>query len=127
VGSAGRRRFTLSGREDQAAYWDFADYVHTHQAEVNNRVSAKGKADPVALDAMITEFGQKHSVNPEKLQACIAKQDKSAVESSMAEGKTLGVSATPTMFVNGQEIEGILTIENLRLVLDRALSEAGKD
>lgn len=113
--------------EDQAAYWDFADYVHTHQQEVNGRVSAKGKADPVALDAMITEFGQKHSVNPEKLQACIAKQDKSLVESSLAEGRTLGVSATPTMFVNGQEIEGILTTENLRLVLDRALSEAAKN
>jgi hypothetical protein len=28
------------------------------------------------------------------------------------------------MFVNGQEVEGIQTVETLRLVLDRALSEA---
>jgi protein-disulfide isomerase len=42
----------------------------------------------------------------------------------MAEGKSLGVSATPTMFINGQEVEGGLTDEQLRLMLDRALSEA---
>ena len=28
------------------------------------------------------------------------------------------------MFINGQEVEGMLTVENLRLLLDRALSEA---
>jgi protein-disulfide isomerase len=42
----------------------------------------------------------------------------------MQEGRELGVSATPTMFVNGQEQEGILTAEQLRGLLDRALSEA---
>jgi protein-disulfide isomerase len=110
--------------ESQAAYWDFSDYVHTHQQEVNNRVKAKGSVDLSAMDLLVAEFGQKHSVNAEKLQACLAKQDKTRVEASMAEGKSLGVSATPTMFVNGQEIEGVLSTENLRLVLDRALSEA---
>jgi protein-disulfide isomerase len=110
--------------ESQAAYWDFSDYVHTHQQEVNNRVKAKGGVDLTAMDSLVTEFGQKHSVNAEKLQGCMAKQDKTRVETSMAEGKSLGVSATPTMFVNGQEIEGVLSTENLRLVLDRALSEA---
>ena len=28
------------------------------------------------------------------------------------------------MFVNGEEIEGVLTTDNLRLVIDRALKEA---
>ncbi|MBZ5522918.1 MAG: DsbA family protein [Acidobacteriia bacterium] len=110
--------------ESLDAYWDFSDYVHTHQQEVNNRVKAKGNVDLFAMDALVTEFGQKHSVNAEKLQACIAKQDQLLVESSMAEARNLGVSATPTMFVNGQEIEGVLSPENLRLVLDRALSDA---
>jgi len=111
--------------ENLPAYWDFSDYVHTHQQETNSLVKAKGNVDLSAMDALITEFGRKHSVNAEKLQACIARQDTSSVENSMAEGKSLGVSATPTMFVNGQEIEGVLSTESLRLVLDRALSEAG--
>jgi protein-disulfide isomerase len=42
----------------------------------------------------------------------------------MAEGRSLGVSATPTLFVNGQEIEGILSTEKIRMVLDHALAEA---
>ena len=29
------------------------------------------------------------------------------------------------MFVNGQEVEGMLTAENLRLMLDHALAESG--
>jgi protein-disulfide isomerase len=110
--------------ESLDAYWDFSDYVHTHQQEVNNLVKAKGNVDLPAMDALVTEYGQKHNVNAEKLHACIARQDQVLVESSMAEARTLGVSATPTMFVNGQEIEGVMTPENLRLVLDRALSDA---
>jgi protein-disulfide isomerase len=80
--------------------------------------------DTAAMDAIAKDSAAKHSVKPDLLQACIAAQDQSKVLASLAEGKSLGVSATPTMFVNGQEVEGIQTVETLRLVLDRALSEA---
>ncbi|HWZ45366.1 MAG TPA: thioredoxin domain-containing protein [Candidatus Saccharimonadales bacterium] len=111
--------------ESLPAYWEASDYIHTHQQEVSSRVNANGAKDLRAMDALLTEFGQKHSVNSEKLQACIAKQDTTSVETSISEARSLGVSATPTLFVNGQEFEGVLSPENLRLVLDRALSEAG--
>ncbi len=110
--------------ENLAAYWEFSDYVHTHQQEVSNRIKAKGNSDLSAMDALAVEIGDKHAANAGKLQACLAKQDKTMTEGSMEEGKTLGVSATPTMFVNGEFVEGVLTPENIRLVLDRALSEA---
>jgi len=110
--------------ENLAAYWEFSDYVHTHQQEVSNRIKAKGTNDLSAMDALAAEIGGKHAANAGKLQACLAKQDKTMTEASMEEGKTLGVSATPTMFVNGQFVEGVLTPENIRLVLDHALSDA---
>jgi hypothetical protein len=37
----------------------------------------------------------------------------------------LGIEATPTMFVNGEKIDGALPIEEVRAVLDRALQQAG--
>lgn len=110
--------------ESTAAFWDFSDYVHTHQQDVNNRMKAKGTLDLSAMDALAREVGQKNSANAEKLQACIAKQDTSHVEASLEEGKALGVSATPSMFVNGEFVEGVLTPEGLRAVLDQAVKEA---
>lgn len=111
--------------QDLAAYWDFADYVHTHLQEVSAKViKAPGQIDAAALDAIAKDSGARHQVKPDALQACIAAQDQSRVNSSLAEGKSLGVSATPTMFVNGQEVEGVLTVENLRLLLDHAVKEA---
>jgi len=110
--------------QDLAAYWDFSDYVHTHQQEVSARVKPDGTTAPAAMDKVAREFGQKHNLKAEPLEACLASQNQKKVEASMEEGKSLGVSATPTMFINGQEFEGVLSVENLRLVLDRALNEA---
>jgi protein-disulfide isomerase len=103
------------------AYWEFADYVHTHQQDVSAKIKAAG--DLSAMDALTREIGQKHGLKPESLQACLALQDPGKVESSLAEGKSLGVSATPTMFINGQEFEGGITADQLRGILDRDLSE----
>jgi protein-disulfide isomerase len=110
--------------QDLAAYWEFSDYVHTRQPEVGAKVLKQGVVDTAAMDAIARDSAAKHPVKADVLQACIAAQDQSKVLASLAEGKSLGVSATPTMFVNGQEVEGIQTVETLRLVLDRALSEA---
>ncbi|HEX7286301.1 MAG TPA: thioredoxin domain-containing protein [Candidatus Angelobacter sp.] len=109
-------------QQDLAAYWVFSDYVHTHQQEMSAKT--KSGADLPAMDALAVDTGQKRGLKTDALQACLTRQDQSKVEASMQEAKALGVSATPTMFVNGQEVEGILTVETLRLVLDRALNEA---
>jgi protein-disulfide isomerase len=108
-------------QQDPAAYWVFSDYIHTHQQDVSAKT--KSGAEPSAMDALAVELAQKRGLKTDALQACLTRQDQSKVEASMQEAKALGVSATPTMFVNGQEVEGILTVETLRLVLDRALNE----
>ncbi|HKW77215.1 MAG TPA: thioredoxin domain-containing protein [Terriglobales bacterium] len=109
--------------ESLPAYWDFSDYVHTHQPEVSEKFRA-GNGSPAAIDALAKEFGAKRPLKTEELQACLARQDQTKVQSSIAEGKSLGVGATPTLFFNGQEVEGVLTDESLRALLDRTLAEA---
>ena len=69
--------------------------------------------------------GQKHSVDGAKLQSCMKAQKDDAVKASVKEGSTLGVEATPTMFVNGEKIDGAMPISDIRAVLDRALQQAG--
>ena len=109
--------------QNNDAYWDFADYVHNNQKEINE---AKGSpAQNAALDKLTTLQGQKHKVDEAKLQACVKAQDDKAVRASQSEGDKIGVSATPAMFVNGQKVDGAVPIDDLRAVLDRALTDAG--
>jgi protein-disulfide isomerase len=109
--------------QNNDAYWDFADYIHANQKDVN---SEKGTEARFALLDKITVLqGQKHNLDLVKLQSCIKAQKDDAVKSSMKEGDTLGVSATPTLFINGEKVDGALPLSDLRAVFDRALQQAG--
>jgi protein-disulfide isomerase len=110
--------------QNQDAYWDFADYIHAHQAEVNSEKSKDGQF--AALDRLTLIQGQKHSLDAAKLQACIKAQQDDSVKASVKEADALGVEATPTMFVNGEKVDGALPIGELRAILDRALVQAGQ-
>ena len=47
------------------------------------------------------------------------------MRASKKEAETLGVSATPEMFVNGRKVDGAIPIQDLRAVFDNALRDAG--
>jgi protein-disulfide isomerase len=109
--------------QNNDAYWDFADYLHANQHVVNG---AQGHdAQLATIDRATLLQAQMHSLDVAKLQACIKAQDESAIKASLHEGDAVGVSATPTLFVNGEEMDGALPIAELRAVLDRALTQAG--
>jgi protein-disulfide isomerase len=110
--------------QNQDAYWDFADYIHANQKEVNSEKSHDGQF--ATLDRMTIEQGQKHNLDGAKLQACVKAQQDDKVKTSVHEGEALGVEATPTMFVNGEQVDGALSLSELRAVLDRALVQAGE-
>jgi protein-disulfide isomerase len=109
--------------QNNDAYWEFADYMHANQGEIN---SAKGRDDKLAaLDRIATQQGQKHNLDAAKLQACIKTQNEDAVKASVKEGDALGVDATPTLFINGQEADGALPASEFRALFDHALEQAG--
>jgi protein-disulfide isomerase len=104
------------------AYWDFADYIHANQHEVSNEKTPGARLE--AVDRLTMLQGQKHSLDTVKLQACIKAQDESAVKASMKEADAMGVDATPTMFVNGERVDGVVPPSEMRAMLDRALKDA---
>lgn len=105
------------------AYWDLVDYLHANQREISSEKARDLQF--AALDRLTTLQGQKHEVDETKLQSCIKAQNDDAVKASVREGDSLGVNATPTMFVNGQEIDGVVSASEFRTVLDAALQQAG--
>ncbi|MGC2549841.1 MAG: thioredoxin domain-containing protein [Candidatus Sulfotelmatobacter sp.] len=108
--------------QNNDAYWDFADYIHANQHEVSNEKTPAARFE--ALDKLAMLQGQKHSLDTVKLQSCIKAQDDSAVKASMKEAESVGVEATPTMFINGEKIDGAVPPSELRAALDRALRDA---
>ena len=104
------------------AYWDFADYIHANQHEVSNEKTPGARLE--ALDRLTLLQGQKHNLDTVKLQACVKAQDESAVKASMKEADAIGVEATPTLFINGEKIDGAVPPSELRAALDRALKNA---
>jgi protein-disulfide isomerase len=105
------------------AYWDFADYIHANQHEVNDEKTPGARLE--ALDKLTLLQGQKHNLDVPKLQACVKAQDDSAVKASMKQAESAGAEgSTPTLFVNGQKLEGAQSITQMRAALDQALKDA---
>lgn len=111
------------GSENNSAYWDFADYIHSNQNEVN--VEKTRDSQFAAIDRIALQGAQKYNLDRDKLQACIKRQNDDLVKASVKEGESLGMSATPTLFVNGQEVDGALSIGDIRTIFDKALEQAG--
>ena len=110
--------------QNNDAYWDFADYIHANKQVVDNERTPAGRLD--AVDKMALLQGQRHNVDLAKLQSCLKAQNEDAVRASMKEAETLGVDATPTLFINGQKIDGAVPIDEVRAALDTALRDAGQ-
>jgi protein-disulfide isomerase len=109
--------------QNNDAYWDFADHIHGNQQEVNSQKARD--AQFAVLDRLTLEQGQKRNLDLSKLQSCVKAQNEDTIKASMHEADGVGVTATPTLFVNGQEMDGALPIGEVRAALDQALQQAG--
>jgi protein-disulfide isomerase len=109
--------------QNGTAFWEFADYVHANQKGISagqDLQKSKAELDRIALDT-----GKKHNADLTKLQACIKDQPDKQLKASMAEGEALGLNATPTMFINGQKLEGAVDADEVRAMLNSQLLAAG--
>ncbi|MHB1022552.1 MAG: DsbA family protein [Acidobacteriaceae bacterium] len=110
--------------QSSSAYWNLVDYVQEHAGEIAgpNHDLVKAKA---TLDQLTRDEGKRSKLDATKLEACITKQDEAPIRASMKEGDALGVNATPTLYINGERVEGAVPTEDFWPVIDRALEAAG--
>jgi protein-disulfide isomerase len=99
---------------DPSQYAAFRSVVFKNQ-EVVNRENARD---------MLLHFGAEAGVDNMKLAACIdSRASLSRVEANMLEGEALGISETPTSFINGRVIIGAQPAAEFYKVIDEAMQD----
>jgi protein-disulfide isomerase len=97
---------------DQDKFWQYHDALFANQL----------KLAPTDLKVAATKLG----LDSEKFNACFDSQKHlSEIRAEQAEGTTAGVSATPTFFVNGREIEGAQSLPSFQKTIDQELATSG--
>lgn len=113
--------------QSPTGYWNLVDTFHEQSDEISGARGQQNLAASVKkVDDLTLAEGKRDNVDMGKLQACISKQDESAIRASMQQGDALGVDGTPTLFVNGERATGALSQSMLWTIIDRAIRDAGE-
>ncbi len=111
--------------QNHEAYWDFAGFVHLNQREITGDQRPL-RDQMAALDRQAEEVAGQRGLNDSQLKACVKSSKDGEIRASIREGNSLGVEATPTLFVNGEIVRGAIRAPELRTMLDRILREASR-
>jgi protein-disulfide isomerase len=96
---------------EQNKFWQYHDALFADQ----------GKLDPANLKATAAKNG----LDMEKFNGCFdSKKYETALRKDMDQGSKLGISGTPTFFVNGREVSGSLPVTAWSKLIDEELARA---
>jgi protein-disulfide isomerase len=99
-------------RSNPAVFWDYHDWVFEHQPDFTTD-NLKNK---------VLEWAGGKSVDTLQLSRCIdSKSTEKEVDRSIAEGRSLQVSGTPTLFINGRQMTGAIPWANLSQIIKREI------
>jgi protein-disulfide isomerase len=104
------------GRGSTDAFWKFVQQVYEDQGEVT----------AANADAKLNGFADAAGTKSTEIAACAAKTDTVArLEHSLALGKSVGVTGTPTLFINGRRIASLNNVpyEVLKQLVDFAAKD----
>jgi len=104
------------GRSSHDAFWKFVQAVYDDQGEIT----------PANADEKLAGFAEPAGVKGAEVAACAAKPETAArVEQSVALGKSVEVTGTPTLFINGRRVANLngLPYEVLKQLVEYAAKE----
>ena len=85
-------------RANPEAFWDYHDWIFDKQAEIN----------PENITSKVIEWAGAKGIDTLALTRCMeTNATEPEVRKNMAEGMSLGVDRTPTMFLNGRPLEAM--------------------
>lgn len=108
-------------REHNDVVWKFISTVYEHQGEIT----------PETADNMLKGYAKEAGADPATISACVAQPEtEKHVRESLALGEKLGVTSTPTFFINGRKVVGFgnnnTPYEVVKSMVDYNLNNAAK-
>jgi protein-disulfide isomerase len=111
-------------RQKPAVFWDYHDWIFEHQEEIT----------PENLQGKVLEFAKTKELDTLNLSRCMdTKATDAEVQKTLDQGKGVGVTSTPTIFVNGRRMVGAVDWPSLKRVIDyeidyqKTAKNAGED
>ena len=96
---------------DQGKFWEYHDTLYA-------------KA-PKFAPADLKTYAKDMRLDSGKFDQCLTGgKYKAAVQNDLSEGAKLGLTGTPTFFINGREISGALPVESFAAIIDEELGQA---
>ena len=98
---------------DQSRYWSYHDMLFEHQEALDEESLLRYGSD-LGLD--VAQFGE-----------CLSSGEKAEViRTDMEAAFSYGVEGSPTFFINGLRIEGVVPFETLEQLVEQAEKESGE-
>jgi protein-disulfide isomerase len=104
-------------RLNPAAFWDYHDWIYENQTYIGLD----------NLNTKLQEFAIAKGLDGMQLSRCIEnKTTEPEVKASIAQGNSLSLNSTPTIFVNGRRIDGAVPWENLQALIKVEIDHQAK-
>lgn len=115
------RRASIAGRcvfrQGAAAFWAYHDWIFGVQGEITDD----------NFKAKLLEFAKTQKLDVDKLTDCTdLRATEPDVDRNIREARLLGITSTPTLFINGRRLIGRLEWVNLKQVIDHEIGYARK-
>jgi protein-disulfide isomerase len=97
--------------DDEGKFWEYHDKLY----------ASSPKAAPEDLKFYARDLGLKQ----DSFDKCLTTgKYKAAIQKDMNEAASLGLTGTPTFFINGRELSGAQSVEAISQIIDEELSRA---
>jgi protein-disulfide isomerase len=94
--------------ENNDAFWKFLHLVYDHQEEISDLGVNTDQDVETKVAPKLTELATQAGVNGKETAACAARGEAARqVNASLALGKKMEITGTPTLFVNGRRINNV--------------------
>lgn len=101
---------------EQGQFWPYHDTIFANQRGEN-----QGAFSDDALQAFAAALG----LDETAFNACLdSDRYRGAVQAETTAGQERGVRSTPTLFINGEKVEGAIPFDQLQPIIESALAGA---
>lgn len=101
---------------EQGKFWEMHEWLYTNQPSESDT--------SLYTTEKMTETAGTIGLDTAKFSACLSsnKFDKN-VQQDLADGQEVGVSGTPTFYINGRQLVGAVPFENFKTIIEEELAK----